>query len=212
MGLSPLQLRVAQTFFALAESSGFTLGGGGALIVQRLVERTTADLDLFSAERAMVTVAADALRGALVADGLACHELRRHVGFVRVEVRDGDERTEVDLALDPPWRDAVATEAGPARSSEELAVDKLLALFGRAEARDFVDVFALAGRHGIDRMLEWAPEKDAGFSPYRLADALGRMVQLDRGMFQVDDATYQAMIGFYADLRARLIARTVGGE
>ncbi len=209
MGLSPLQLQVAQAFFALPESSGFVLGGGGALIVQELVDRTTADLDLFSADRAAIVVAADALRAALVADGLVCEEVRHHAGFVRLEVREAGQRTEVDLGVDPSWRAPVATAAGTTRSSEELAVDKLLALFGRAEARDFVDVFALARRHGIDQMLAWAPEKDAGFSPYRLAEGLGRMVQLDRTLFETDDATYEAMVDFYAELRARLIVRTL---
>ena len=62
------------------------------------------------------------------------------------------------------------TTIGPARSPEELAVDKLLALFGRAAPRDYVDVFFLARQHGIDNMLTWAPEKDGGFSPYFLAE------------------------------------------
>jgi len=211
VGLSSLQVRVTRTFFTLAESSGFVLAGGAALIVQRLVDRTTADLDFFGAERALVTVAADALGHALVLDGLSCDEARRHVGFVRLTVHDGEEHTEVDLGVDPPWRPPVATELGPARSSEELAVDKVLALFGRAEARDFVDVHALAPLHGVDHILASAPEKDGGFSPYRLAEGLGRMAQLDRGLFEVDDTTYAAMLDFYAGLRAELVRRTVEG-
>jgi hypothetical protein len=58
-------------------------------------------------------------------------------------------------------------------------------------------------------MLQWAPEKDAGFSPYFLAEGLGMMVQLPRERFEVDDATFEAMVDFYADLRAELIRRTV---
>lgn len=210
MGLSPLQVRVTQRFFGLAESSGFVLGGGGALIAQHLVERSTADVDLFTTEAATVTVAADALTAALIADGLGCREVRRHAGFVRLEVHDGDLSTEVDLAVDAQWQDPVRTDVGPTRSPAELAVDKLLALFGRAEARDFVDVFALAQVHGIDQMLAWAPEKDTGFSPYRLAEGLGRMQTLHRSLFEVDDATFDRIVEFYAQLRADLIDRTLG--
>lgn len=36
--------------------------------------------------------------------------------------------------------------AGPVLVEEELAVDKMLALFWRAAARDFVDVWVLASR------------------------------------------------------------------
>lgn len=55
---------------------------------------------------------------------------------------------------------------------DELAADKTLALFGRASARDLVDVDALLTRYGRDRLLELAAEKDPGFSPSVFADAL----------------------------------------
>ena len=50
-------------------------------------------------------------------------------------------------------------------SAEELGADKLLALFDRAQARDFVDVAALGDRLGLERLCELASEKDAGFLP-----------------------------------------------
>jgi hypothetical protein len=39
----------------------------------------------------------------------------------------------------------------------------VIALFDRAEARDFVDVYALAHRYGKQLLLERATEVDAGF-------------------------------------------------
>jgi len=46
-----------------------------------------------------------------------------------------------DLAVDtPPDFPASSTAAGPTLAPEELAGRKLLALFGRAAARDFADV------------------------------------------------------------------------
>lgn len=39
------------------------------------------------------------------------------------------------------------TEVGPALALDELAADNMLALFGRAEARDFVDVYRLRARY-----------------------------------------------------------------
>ncbi len=48
-------------------------------------------------------------------------------------------------------------------SLDELAADKVLALFGRAEARDFVDVAALLPRYGWVRLCDLAAEKDTGF-------------------------------------------------
>ena len=210
MGLSELQTRIARTFFALPESAGFALAGGGALIVQNLVDRTTTDLDLFGVERQTIQTAADALNSALVAEGLSCNEVFRHPTFVRLSVADDDLTSEVDLAYDYQWRGSVRTLVGPARSPEELAVDKLLALFDRAAPRDYVDVFFLAKDHGIENLLRWAPEKDEGFSLYFLAEGLGQMVRLDRDLFDVDDATFAEMTEFFAELRGELIRRTLG--
>lgn len=209
MGLSALQVRVAKSFFALPESDGFVLAGGGALIVQRLVDRTTKDLDLFGREEGLVLRAADALQRALTDEGLSSTVVRRFAGFAQLQIRDGEDEARVDVGHDYQWREPVITDVGPARAPTELAVDKLLALFGRALPRDFVDVYFLAQRHGIENMLRWAPEKDAGFSPYFLAEGLGMMVQLPRERFEVDDATFDDMSEFYADLRAELIRRTV---
>ncbi|HEY3142629.1 MAG TPA: nucleotidyl transferase AbiEii/AbiGii toxin family protein [Acidimicrobiales bacterium] len=209
MGLTPLQARIARTFFALPEAEGFALAGGGALIVQRLVDRSTNDLDLFGVERRTIHAAADALHAALLKEGFFCEEAFRHPTLVRLRVADDGDSSDVDVAYDYQWRDSVMTAIGPARSAQELAVDKLLALFGRAAPRDFVDVFFLAQMHGIENLLRWAPEKDEGFSPYFFAESLGQMVRLDRDRFEVDDATFAEMTEFYAKLRAELVRRTL---
>jgi hypothetical protein len=52
---------------------------------------------------------------------------------------------------------------GPTLAPEELAGRKVIALFDRAEARDFVDVYALARRYDQGNLLSWAAEIDPGF-------------------------------------------------
>src|SRR5690348_1306281 len=51
----------------------------------------------------------------------------------------------------------------PTLAPEELAGHKLLALFDRAAARDFADVYVLAHRFGKDVLLARAAQIDAGF-------------------------------------------------
>jgi len=55
------------------------------------------------------------------------------------------------------------TAAGPTLAPEELAGHKLLALFDRAAARDFADVYWLARRFGTGVLLARATQIDAGF-------------------------------------------------
>ena len=45
--LSPLQEQVGRIVAALPEADGFALAGGAALVVTRVVDRTTRDLDFF---------------------------------------------------------------------------------------------------------------------------------------------------------------------
>lgn len=89
-------------------------------------------------------------------------------------------------------------------AGEELAADKTLTLFTRAEARDYVDVFFLARRFGKDRLCELAKEKDSGFDRGAFAEMLGAIDRLDRDEFEVDDATIDELRGFFASWRAEL--------
>lgn len=100
------------------------------------------------------------------------------------------EVTEVDLGVDARIRPTEAGPLGPMLALEELAADKMLALFGRAQARDFVDVAALAGRFGFDRLCELAAEKDPGFSRSVLGDMLGSFNRFTTVDLDIDDTEY----------------------
>lgn len=75
-------------------------------------------------------------------------------------------------------------------SGEELRVDKVLAIVGRAEGRNFVDLMAVEPRHGLDRLCRLAAEKDRGFTPTVFSEMLGRFHRLRRDEFDPDDARY----------------------
>lgn len=56
------------------------------------------------------------------------------------------------------------TQHGPVGrtlAGEELAINKVLAVVGRAEARDFVDLSALTKRYGLEHLLRRAAKKNA---------------------------------------------------
>lgn len=57
----------------------------------------------------------------------------------------------------------------------------MLALFGRAAARDFVDVAALRRKFPAERLLDLAAEKDPGFDRRYFAGALRSVSRLDNG-------------------------------
>jgi hypothetical protein len=154
-GLAAFQAEVARLFFALPESSGFLLAGGAALLAQHLTGRPTEDLDFFTApDRGHVPAVRDALEEATRKRGWNAERIHDSDTFCRLVIRSDHGTVLVDLAVNAPPDDPPSvTEAGPTLAPEELAGHKLLALFDRAAARDFADVYVLA--RGSARTPSW---------------------------------------------------------
>lgn len=177
MALSGLHTAVVTAVLALPEAQDYALAGGGAMLAHGLVERPTHDVDLFTTARD-VHVLADAVQVALRSRGYTVSEepgrsAQPSVSFARLTVIDpGGEAVLVEFARDTRIRAAVRLQVGAVLHPEELAADKMLALFGRAEARDLVDVDALTSRYSHKQLLALAEEKDPGFSGLYFAQAL----------------------------------------
>lgn len=172
--LTPFQIQVARCFFGLPEATGFLLAGGAALAAQGLTARPTQDLDLFTAPgRGLVPEALAALEAAAAGRGWVTRQVRVSGTFARLVVSSADDSVLVDLAVDAtPERPPSTSVAGPTLDPDDLAGRKVVALFDRAEARDFADVHALAGRYGTDRLLALAAAFDAGFDVAVFTDML----------------------------------------
>ena len=158
--LTPLQRQLIELITSLPESAPFALAGGAALIGRGEVARTTEDLDYFAADREAVASLAAALEAALREAGLAVEVVQAGDGFVRMQVERGDERSQIDLAHDTRIREPEPSRVGTTVALEELAADKVLALFSRAEARD-PDRFSELFRRRVAQL---------GLPPIRLHD------------------------------------------
>jgi Nucleotidyl transferase AbiEii toxin, Type IV TA system len=186
-GLTSFQTAVAGLFFSLPQSQGFLLAGGAALAAQHLTRRPTHDLDLFTSSGGnTVPAARDAFERAATERGWTVRRIRDGATFCRLVV-SGDENLLVDLALDaPPHLPPSDSAVGPTFGLEELAGRKLLALFDRAEARDFADVYALAQRYGTDVLLDRAAQVDPGFDPGVLTTMIGSLDRFTDAEIPVD--------------------------
>jgi Nucleotidyl transferase AbiEii toxin, Type IV TA system len=156
--VDPVAGTIATVTARLPEAEDFALAGGAALIVHGAVGRVTRDLDFFGPAAHSVDVLAPAAERALLAEGFSVERVLDNPGFVRLVVVGDDDRTEVDLGSDAR---IFPLDQGPGfqlLSTEELAVDKVLAVFGRAEARDFMDLQSVEARFGLDRLLALAAD------------------------------------------------------
>jgi Nucleotidyl transferase AbiEii toxin, Type IV TA system len=191
--LSSLQRRVARLIATLPEADGFALAGGAALVVADVVDRSTRDLDFFGPSPDDVDRLLHGVEQTLDTAGLDVRREQVVHGFARLTVTDGAESTEVDLAADAGIRPATEGPLGPMLSLEELPADKLLALFDRAQACDFVDVDALVARFGLERLSQLAGEKDTGFSRDVLRQMLKSFGRFSADELGIDEASRQRL-------------------
>jgi hypothetical protein len=169
------------------------LAGGAAMHFAPESTRYSNDLDFFhdSEERVASTFAAD--RRLLEAAGYAVEVELSLPGFVRAVVqRDGDA-TRIDWAHDSAWRflPLVRSAAGVLLLDRvDLAINKVLALGGRDEPRDFVDILYVHERVLRLAGLVWAEAgKDPGLTPLSLLELLKR-----RGRYRPEDFERLALV------------------
>lgn len=177
--LTIFQVDLARLFFELDASEGYLVAGGAALLASDLIRRPTQDLDLFTSAPVMSAAAAkESFLSALGRRRWTVTVIHDSPTFCRLVVINWDDEVLVDLAVDsPPRSPPTMTLLGPTLAPLELAGRKLLALFDRAEARDFADVHVLAQRFGEEALLVEARAADPGFEERVLAQM---MTTLDR--------------------------------
>ena len=205
-GLTAFQLEVARMFFEMPASAGFLLAGGAALLAHRLTDRPTYDLDFFTApRRGDVPAARDELETAIRGQGWRVDRIQDTATFCRLIIRSGTEELLVDLAVDsPPGHPGAITIAGPTFEAAELAGRKVIALFDRAEARDFVDVYLLARHFSKETLLARAAEIDTGFTTRIFADMLATLARFRDSDLPISDEQIVALRTFFADWRTAL--------
>ena len=194
--LTPLQKRIAKIVGGLSEARGFALAGAGGLLVRGLIHRQTRDLDYFTVpgEEEALSGLRDALERALDRAALDHSRQRDLSTFVRIEVSDGDDRCEVDLAIDYRALPVEPSDYGPTLAVRELAANKVLALFDRAEARDFLDLVELTRYFELRPLLELAAEKDTGFDTAGFLEALSSLQRFTSADLGITEAEYERLL------------------
>jgi len=121
------------------------IAGGVALAVALETARQSRDVDVFHDSADAVARSWDRDRFSLERAGYAVHALRERPGYVEARVSRHQDALIMEWARDSAFRffPLVEDEAlGLALHPFDLATNKVLALIGRAEARDWIDVIA----------------------------------------------------------------------
>jgi hypothetical protein len=179
MALTEFQRAVCRVVARQRLASGESyVAGGVALNTLTGGARISRDIDLFHDTTEAVAVSWDADRKLLEAHGYRLHVQRERVAFVEAAASKGGESVLMQWAADSAFRFFPLIEHedfGLTLHPFDLATNKVLALVGRLEVRDWVDIIQCHAH--IQRLgyLAWAASgKDPGFSPAAILEEAGR--------------------------------------
>ncbi len=178
--ITDLQESLLRSVSKVGDSSYFYLTGGTALAEFYLGHRKSFDLDLFTGEKRLVLPFSFSMEKKLAAQ-FDVKVVRRFETFCEFELRRNAESVRLQLAYDSPFRfrEPVETDLGMrVNDYDDIIVDKLLAFFGRKEARDAIDVFFILQTEDFWTLVEQARKKDPGFDLYWFAIVLAEVRNL----------------------------------
>ena len=179
MPLTPIQTRALRTIAANRSPDSY-LAGATVLHRKRDTPRFSRDLDLFHDLADSVALCAETDAATLRDAGFDITWLLRTPAFYRAVLSAEGEQLRIEWAQDSAFRFFPVVEddqCGYRLHHADAAVNKVLALAGRQEVRDFVDVLHLHDTYLHLGSLAWAAcGKDPGFTPGFLLEQAGRHV------------------------------------
>lgn len=186
--MDPFHERLARVALDAAGSFGFALAGGYAVQAHGFLNRLSSDIDLFATASAEsdFAQAVNAVIAAYRREGLGVEIELHSASFARLDVISTTESAKIELGLDWRKNEPIRLAVGPVLHPDDAVANKVCALFGRAEVRDYIDVDAIvaSGRYTAGELLDLAADHDPGFDRSRFAEALGAIDRLPDSLFQ----------------------------
>jgi hypothetical protein len=185
MPVTALQSAIAKAL-AKNRTPDSYLAGGAALHFEPQSIRYSHDLDYFNDTEKRVAEAFNLDRITLEKLNFKFEVEMNQPGYIRAVVSQNQESTKIEWAHDSAWRflpTQYFEDRGYTLHPIDLAINKVLALVGRDEPRDYLDV-----HHSHQNILSlgamtWAAcGKDPGFTPWSLLEMMRR-----RGKYHHED-------------------------
>ena len=179
MALSDIQRQVCRLLARQRVASGESYVAGGTALNEALAaERVSRDIDLFHDSDVALDASWRKDRETLLDAGYELRVVRDRPGLVEARVVKGSDEVLVEWARDSAFRFFPLMEHadfGLVLHPFDLATNKVLALAGRLEPRDWVDVIISSERLQPLGYLAWAAcGKDPGFGPMSILHEAGR--------------------------------------
>jgi hypothetical protein len=210
--LTPLQHAFLTRFFDYDIGEQFFLTGGTALAAFYLYHRLSEDIDLFTLEDGALDAAQDALL--TIGGDLGCDANVRRLSphFLRTVLTPPvGESLKIDLVQDvgsqfgqKQWCEGISVDA-----LVNIAANKVTAILGRADAKDFVDLYFLIHQLGydLDELIQMAKHKDLGLTEFYLAGMMRQIHKVKDLPVMLKPVDLETLTPFYDELADRLLAQ-----
>lgn len=211
--LYPHQITILKLFFATPFAQSFFLTGGTALSAFYLAHRESQDLDFFSLEPFETLQLRTTMQEIAEKIGAEMTLAVRSQTFNELYLEHKTERwrQKIDIVQEQPKRfgETVMIETVCVDALINIATNKILAVFGRLEPKDYIDLYIICTTTNFtfEKLFELAKEKDTGLNEFYFANTILNSEQLNTLPAIKIPFNKKAMIKFYLDLSRKLLLK-----
>ncbi len=211
--LTSNQKKFLELFFSYFPEQNFFLTGGTALAEYYLKHRLSEDLDLFTIDQgvdlALVSLQMNQLIHQL--DFEIDHQVSTPAFLQYIIKRGSKDFLKIDIVKDIPVHFGRIRNIGGINidSLENIAVGKLLAIFGRTAPKDFIDVYFLLKEKKLDfdKLFKLAKKKDLGLNEFYLAEMFYQATKLENFPKTLKPFNRKELVEFFMDLSNSLLLK-----
>lgn len=211
--LFPHQIKILTLFSATPFAKPFFLTGGTALSAFYLAHRESRDLDFFSLDPFDTLALRTSMQEIADETGAVMTLHLRSQTYNEILLKNEKEGWEqkIDIVQEQPKRfgDLVIVDGVIVDSLINIATNKILAIFGRLEPKDYIDLYIICTKTDLvfEDLFTLAKEKDMGLSEFYFANTIadtGAFTTLPNMKIPFDK---KAFIEFYQDISHKLLLK-----
>lgn len=201
--LTLLQKDFLIRFFAVPVGQRFWLTGGTALAAFYFHHRVSDDLDLFTLDEIALTAIIQPLHDIAAELGYGLTTTRLSDYFLQAVLTGEGSSLKLDLVRDvgPQFGERHICDGIVVDSLDNIAANKVTAILGRADVKDFVDLyFILQAGYDLKHLIEQAKQKDLGLTEFYLGHMMRQVTKLDFMPELLEPLSLGTLQEFYLEL------------
>lgn len=211
--LYPHQKTLLKLFFSTPFAKSFFLTGGTALAAFYLDHRESQDLDFFSLQpfdtlalRTTISEIAEKTESTMT-----IHVRSQTYNEIFLENKKQNWMQKIDIVQEQPkhFGELTTIDTIVIDSLINIATNKILAIFGRLEPKDYIDFYAILTQtqYSFDELFELAKQKDTGLSEFYFANTITDVEKFENFPLMKIPFDKNAFVKFYQDLSETLLRK-----